>query len=320
MDLVIRQHIIDAPILSIIEFINVNSKGKYFSKSKVDEKEDYISVQCPFHKDGKEEHPSCSIYTNKTSNEIVYGTYHCFTCGAKGSLVSLVSYTLGCSVSQAENLLISKFSGTIRAKGIDELIDGRIDLSTTVKKDVISESILEKYNQYHPYMSERKLTPEVIRTFKVGYNSEKKCLTFPIWDVSGNLCMITERSVERKRFYIPHCKNKPVYLLNYIKDNSITEVTVVESQLDALTLWSWGIPAIALLGTGSKYQYELLKKSGIRVYHLAFDGDSAGRKGAEKFVRNMPSWVFTDVVAIPDGMDVNDCTEEQYKNLKISCI
>ena len=81
-------------------------------------------------------------------------------------------------------------------------------------------------------------------------------------------------------------------------------------------MWTWGIPAIALIGTGSSEQYKILNKSGIRSYILAFDGDVAGEVGANKFVLNIKNSMIRQV-QIPKGKDVNDLTFEQFKELKI---
>lgn len=74
-------------------------------------------------------------------------------------------------------------------------------------------------------------------------------------------------------------------------------------------------PAVALLGTGSKQQYEILRNTPIHNYVLCLDGDDAGRKGTERFIKNMNSDVFISVKQIPQGKDVNDLTREQFDTL-----
>lgn len=101
-------------------------------------------------------------------------------------------------------------------------------------------------------MWKRHLTREVVDRFRIGYDKEKDAITFPVWDEKGNLVMITERSVTSKKFYIPSNTEKPVYLLNEVLKCGYNKVYVVESQINCLTLWSWGYPSIALFGTGSK--------------------------------------------------------------------
>ena len=89
----------------------------------------------------------------------------------------------------------------------------------------------------------------------------------------------------------------------------------MESQINALYLWSLGIPAVCLFGTGTPYQYELLNKSGIRVYTLYFDGDIAGQKGAARFIKNIRKDVLVNVCHLPEGKDVNDLSLEEILNL-----
>ena len=145
-------------------------------------------------------------------------------------------------------------------------------------------------------------------------NKDTKCLVFPVWDENNNLVMLTRRSVESKKFIIPPDTEKPVYLLNYINRLGIKDVAVTESQINALTLWSIGIPAIALFGTGSKKQYEILNKSGIRTYYLFFDGDEAGDKGRARLRKNVKGKMIIDL-EIPEDKDVNDLTKEEFLEL-----
>ena len=131
--------------------------------------------------------------------------------------------------------------------------------------------------------------------------------------------MITKRSVNSKQFYLDKDKEKPIYLMNFIKKNNIKEVTVVESQINALTLWCWNIPAIATFGCNiTKHQFDILNKSGIEHYYLAFDGDAAGKKGIKKFINNMREDVLIDIIEIPNSKDVNDLSEEEFNKLKIT--
>ena len=77
-DLVINNKIIDAPMLDILRQLRKElTNGKL--KDIID-KHDNIIVTCPHHKDGMENHPSCSVYCGEDAN-IEYGSVHCFTCG-----------------------------------------------------------------------------------------------------------------------------------------------------------------------------------------------------------------------------------------------
>ena len=229
-------------------------------------------------------------------------------------LYNLVSTCLEVDENTAKSWLVERYSSAI-VKYQDILQP--IILKDNLANKYIDESILNKYNYYHQYMFDRGLTKEVIRKFKIGYDKETNSLTFPVWDERGGLIGVTKRQVDTKKFIIPENIDKPIYLLNYIKSEGITKVYVCESQLNALTLWTWGYPAVALLGTGSSKQYDILNRSGIRDYVLCFDGDEAGYKGRNRFIKNIKNDVLISSKRIPQDKDVNDLSKEEFDNLEI---
>ena len=312
MDLVINKKLINEKIPVILDTIRRETGFKFFKQVKPGNSDNY-SCTCPFHKDGQENHPSCQVFAGDHSAETEYGYFHCFTCGTNAHLYEAVGYCFGESAEFGKEWLVERFGNTF-VQYVDTLTDIIIDKP---KEEFLDESILNQYAYYHPYMWQRKLSKEVVDKFKVGYNQKTNCIVFPIWDERGNLKMTTERSVVSKNFYIQEDIDKPVYLLNYIIKEHHTTCYVVESQINALTLWSWGLPAVALIGTGSSKQYPKLNKSGVRNFILAFDGDEAGDRGIERFKRNIRDDVMVSVVKIPRGKDVNDLTEEEFRNLKI---
>ena len=200
----------------------------------------------------------------------------------------------------------------------------RIDWSTetVMRADFISfknpsfENItLDSYQNWHPYMQQRKLSKNVCEKFDIKYDPKSECIVFPVKDVKGKLKFLTRRSIKSKKFIIDKDIDKEVYLLYNIIKEGVKEVIVTESQINCLTCWSYNLPSIALLGTGTEYQYELLKKSGIIHYILCFDGDEAGRKGRDKFIKNLGDNVFITVVNLPEGKDVNDLNKEEFIQL-----
>ena len=183
------------------------------------------------------------------------------------------------------------------------------------KKEYLDESILDQYKYHSNYWLSRGISDEIAEKFELGYDTENDMVVFPIRDEKGKLSMLTKRSTYTKFFQIDENKEKPVYLLYYCIRNCIDKVIVCESQINALTAWTWGYPAIALIGTGSGSQYRTLKKSGIRQYVLALDGDKAGRLGTQRFIQNMPKDVLISIKRMPEGKDLNDLTKEQFDSL-----
>lgn len=263
-----------------------------------------INVPCPVHSGGLESHPSCYINDE--------GIWHCFTCGAKGHIDGFIANCLDITNSQAQEWLASKFDYDLLG---DELELLPIEFTSKPQVKALDESILNTFQSFHPYMVKRKLDRDICEKFKVKYDEKSESIVFPVWDEKNNLVMFTRRCVNNKRFDIDKGVEKPVYLLNFIENEGIKDVVVCESQINALYSWSLGHPAIALFGTGTSNQYNILNKSGIRHYILALDGDNAGKKGIERFTKNIRKDVFVDVLAIPDGKDLNDLTKEEVNKL-----
>lgn len=317
MDLVIRHRRITTPIKTILQTLRVETGNHYF-KDIIDKGKEVL-CSCPFHKDGLETRPACTVL-NDNSYDLEYGTFNCFACKESGKLSKLVGKCLspdgGDWTSIGEDWLVDKF-GDIYV--VESEILPEINLSP--KKLYLNPDILNVYEYSNPlaidYLTKkRKISKEVVDYFKIGFDKTDKCVTFPCWDERNNLVGIFKRSIYGKYFHIPNITPKPVYLLNEVMKNNFIDVVVCESQINCLTCWSWGFPSIALFGTGSDEQYRLLRRSGIRSYLLAFDGDSAGRSGRERFIKNMDKNVFISYVDVPEGKDVNDLTLEQFLTLE----
>lgn len=306
MRLVINNREISEPIENILKELKKETNKDIFRD--IINKGDNIAVTCPIHKEGRERHPSCYIY-NKTDGDCEYGTIHCFTCGYKASLSKMISDVLDISPEESNQWLVDNFGNTFITK-----IDFDTDISLKQEKQkYMDESILDKYDYYHPYMWKRKLTKEVVDQFRVGYDKELQAITFPVWDIKNHLITVTKRSVNTKRFYIDKDIEKPVYLLNFIIGYGLTKVCITEAQIDALTAWTFGYPCIATIGSPSTKQINEINKSGIRHLILMFDNDVAGKRFSEKLKRSIRDDIFISEVKFPHNVkDINDLTIDQF--------
>ena len=299
----------------------------YFSKGYKDSG-DYYMVQCPYHKMGQEKHPSAQFRKSD-------GLFYCHGCKESHSFQSVIYHCLEVS---GRSWLLNNFDGS-------ESENREIQFDWPVEKEekhvYVDKSVLAEYRYTHPYMYERKLNLETIRKFDIGYDADytmtkvvdgKKvsrhigeCITFPNKDVDGNILFIARRAIHTKFFHYPEDVDKPVYGLYEIYREmrhgvKIEEVYVCESMIDALTLWSWGKYAIALNGTGSSKQYEIIRNSSLRYLILATDNDDAGRKAREKFRANVKNKFIQEIDYASYGKckDINDMTEEQFNSANIT--
>ena len=308
----IRNKVITEPIINILYQAKrelTNGKLKDIQKAH----DANILISCPCHKDGYEKHASCRVLADETCEELEAGYAYCFSCGYSAPFAQVIGDLFNEDKAFGEEWLVERFGNTFVEQ--EEFLQEIVLDKPTVKKEYLDEASLIPFDFYHPYMWKRKLSKEVVDRFRVGYDKERDAITFPVYDDRHRLVMVTARSVNSKRFWIPKDVDKPVYLLYDILERGVQTVYVCESQINALTARTWGLDAVALFGTGSEKQYNTLKKSGIRNYILLFDGDEAGRKGAMRFKKNMPPDVFITDVRLPAGKDVNDLTYDEVMNL-----
>lgn len=314
MEYVIKGKVIDSDADTVLADINKASNRKYFNKIKPSN-DDWVLTQCPFHKDGQENHPSFGVFKNREGDR-TFGSYHCFTCHETGDLVHLVSHCLDMDLEEATQWLIDKYGNIFIEKQLNLPF---IDLNRTqaIKPTTyMDESILNNYNYLHPYMFKRKLTKEVIAKYKIGYDRETDSITFPMWDEANHLIAVNKRHTKFKKYDLQASRFKAVYLLNFALMEKATHVYVCESQINALTLATYGLTAIALCGTGSSKQYQILRNCGIKNFTLCLDGDDAGRVGTTKFIKNVcDSTYLVDIIDIPEGKDVNDLSEDEFFSL-----
>ena len=277
---------------------------------------DNIQVTCPVHNNGQERKPSCGIRTTEEEGKEV-GQCHCFTCGYTASLPIFISNCFGKfdGGNYGKKWLLKYFSGTDEINNRKSIINFCRTKNAKKLVQCISEEELESYRYIHPYMYKRGLTDEIIEKYDIGYDKNTDCITMPIRDESGKTLFFCRRSVKSKFFSYPEGVEKPIYGI-YELPKDCKEIVVCESVFNALTCVKYGKPAIALLGTGNKYQMEQIKQLPVRRIILGFDGDEAGDNAVIRFKKNVTNKIVHQY-EIPRGKDINDLTKEEFDNLRI---
>jgi DNA primase len=94
-------------------------------------------------------------------------------------------------------------------------------------------------------------------------------------------------------------------------------VVVCEGQIDALTCWSYGVPAVALFGVGSSEQYKVLNSTGIRNWVTFFDNDDAGRKATNRFNKMIRKDTLVTNLSFGNinKKDINDLTIQEFDQI-----
>lgn len=310
MQIRIRNRIIAAPVIDILK----QAKSELTNGKLADIQDKHngnLIVSCPVHKNGLERNASCMVLTD-TDVDLEAGFAHCFTCGYNAPMKQFISDLFDEDEEFGEDWLIERFGHTLVSS--QTFVDNPIELNVKKEKTFLDPSVLTQYDYYHPYMWYRKLTQEVVDRFRIGYDSLREAITFPVYDEHNRLVMVTARSVNTKRFWIPKGVDKPVYLLNDLINRNITSAFITEAQLDALTAFSWGYPTIATMGSPSKQQIQTINKSGIRSLVAIFDNDESGRR----FTNIVKSMLSKDILfesfnwANISHKDINDFSKEEF--------
>lgn len=295
-----------------------------------------IQVQCPFHGNGQERHPSAGIRKSD-------GVFHCFSCDARHTLPEVISYCFGQNDVLGKwgmRWLLRNFSAT----SIEERKDVKIDFgrNTSTNKDssmdssdtdklisVVSEQELYGYRYYHEYWKERGITEDwLIELFDLGYDIKTKCITFPMHDENGNCVFVARRSVKTKYFNYPSDVEKPLYGLHELKQYFMQQhegisdfyygaykLYITESMIDCLLLWQSGRYAVALNGLGSDKQLKLLKTLPVRQYVLATDNDAKGLEARERLRTALTNKLITEIDFPPYRKDVGECTRKEIDDI-----
>lgn len=288
-----------------------------------------IQTNCPFHKNGQERKPSFGI--NKST-----GSAHCFTCGWSGDLTTLISELFGKmdGGTFGKNWLLKRYNSVevetrpnvlegfygrdnFNNRNIHNILGSKQPIQSFDESERqyrrITEEELDRYRYTHPYMYKRGLTDEIIERFDIGYDRERKEITFPVADLSGTVRFIAGRSVKSKFFRLPKRFDKPVYLGYEFVSGRYKVAYITESFLNCLTCWKYDQPAMAMIGTGNRRQYDILNNLPVREYILAFDPDEAGRKATERFRKNVHGKIIREVQYQESDKDINDLQEDFFK-------
>lgn len=272
-----------------------------------------IMTTCPFHKNGQERKPSFGI-----SKDMIC---HCFACGWSGMLDDVISLCFGyddCGFYGTQWLTKNFVTVSIEQRKPIEL--DMVRNKPLEVKQYITEEELDSYRYYHPYMYKRGLTNEIIERFDIGFDSNSNCITVPVTDLNKNVVFIARRSVQGKFFSYPSGSEKPVYCGDRCMECSPqTPIIVTESVFNTLTCWKFGKPSVALFGTGSRSQYEILKRLPAKKLILALDPDDAGERGTKKLIEHLKGHKILTRLQIPSGQDLNDLDEKILELKEIFC-
>lgn len=245
----------------------------------------YSFVLCPFH---TERTPSCQVWHNPHQQKFI-GSFKCRGCGAHGGWNKIAEHfgfptwsnkptldvphlnfgntdesLLGEQSSKKETLKLFKLGGlAAQYAGLskDSWRGFSFEFLSSLNAKI---AMVEETKRYYLYL------PVIIKGTTRGYIKAlpKKVDNYPSYlNAPGGWGI--------KYGLFPYD-----YSVALMKEKGLGTLVLVEGPRDALRLLSYGIPALAILGTQSwsKWKVRLLEFSGAKRLNLMLDGDLAGRK------------------------------------------
>lgn len=290
----------------------------------ITKKKGWVLGECPLalwrHKSGKDSNPSFGMYVKPRRTSYA----HCFSCGYKGSLMDLVM-ELKRNIGQDKHDYDFKSALKILA---DEDAESGLELAYYEEEEekdpnqifYFSEQWLSTFvcvshfEEAVHYLEERGVPEYLYKELGLVYDSDEKRVCFPIRDNKSRLVGLHGRVIDNK-LSPPYRMYTDTYPLTGGNNNPQCwygeewvdfdyPVVMVESVFDLLRVCQVYPNVVSPLRAGLDNNKLKRMQDCLHVITM-FDGDDAGRKGA-----NQISQYFTDIpvknIELPEGTDPGD--------------
>ncbi|PEM08517.1 toprim domain-containing protein [Bacillus wiedmannii] len=226
----------------------------------------------------------------------------------KGNIVKLIAFFEDLMYEEAEDLLLEGYNvGYVES---DELeLDFSLDMD---EYKTFGREELKPYLFYHKaYLMKRGISEEIAKRFIVGYDPKTNAMAFLWRDFKGKVINVKFRTIQGKKFFYldggQQIKNHLFGLYDVHKEGTKTAY-IVESEIDALYLWSHGFPAAAIGSSHmSDVQRRLILQSNIETLVIATDNDAAGERLRRQIKRELGGYMELKDLKLPNYVkDVND--------------
>lgn len=254
-----------------------------------------------------------AFHANLTRN-----VFHCFACGAGGSVLDFVAAMDRCSLREAA-LKLACQAGDVATAAVGP------SQRVTEKRKPLSPLgfALRGVDCAHPYLATRGIAKATAERFGMGFYGGPGIfsgrLVIPIHNQRGELVAYCGRALDgtqpRYRFPSGFPKSEIVFNLHRAAAAGQQTVVVVEGFFDCLKLHQAGIAAVALMGAAlyPSQQHALLQH--FRSLILMLDGDAAGRRATAHIAAQLRPHLPVRVVDLPDPVQPDQLATETIREI-----
>ncbi|WP_172423192.1 toprim domain-containing protein [Paenibacillus larvae] len=295
-------------------YIDVLYELEQFDWRNVRPAVDSFIASSPFRTD--DDTPSFFVDLREYSD--YYGCWHDFGGTdpewTSGNFTKLLSFLMDVTYEEADDYLRRKYGNDEQQ---ETPVLRRVRLSAEEeKKPALNAELLKQYRHDHPYLASRCISAEVQREMQTGYCPSKNAVTIPWFGPNGQLLNIKYRSVTGKKFWYAK-GGRPikdlVYGIDYIYRYRCRRAAIVEAEIDALTLMSAGVPAVAAGGgVINKEKAAVIIRSPIEEIFVMSDHDDVGQALKREVIRMLGGDLRVGVAGFPKRYkDVNEAVQAE---------
>lgn len=174
--------------------------------------------------------------------------------------------------------------------------------------------ILDRYkiSAALPYLSGRGISGPVQRLMRIGFDRARNAVVIPWFNADGTLGAIKYRKIDDKVFWYER-GGRPIremlYGIDVVHARRLRKIALVEAEIDAMTLMSAGIPAIATGGSTSwnALKRDMLLRSPAQEIVLLRDNDAPGRAWRNRIANDLRDRIALSIAVLPTRFkDAND--------------
>jgi DNA primase len=276
---------------------------------------DQYRGRCPIHRgEGPE-----AFHANLSRN-----IFHCFSCGAGGSVLDFISAIDGCSLREAALRLQQE---TFPA-GETAIPCGKQLVTKKGATPAPLRFALRGVDTAHAYLMTRGIARSTAQEFGVGVYSGAGIfsgrLVIPIHNQHGVLVAYCGRAVDGStpRYRFPPGFAKSELLFNFHRAAAAHKpaVVVVEGFFDCLQLYQAGVRSVvALMGSALYESQQRLLLERFRQVILMLDGDAAGRRATIEIAARLRPHCPVQVIDLASDLQPDQMTSQQIRSVLWPC-
>lgn len=308
---------------AVLSDIGVDVKG---------ETDTNLLALCPFHRNT--DSPSFSVAKDT-------GLYLCFSpvCDERGTLPKLVAAMTKANPFVVQRIIRNRETSRQPIdKQVADLLDSNEELPS-FSQDTMNRLVDDLWgSKGEKYMVEkRKLTPQVLAHFGVGYSIRNDLITIPLHDWNGKLVGVIGRSTEGKRFKNSDKLPTSKTFFNVHRAKKLPgPLVIVEASITAMKIHQAGHPKVVATNGGffTEYHRQMIDRYFDELIIMTDDdnpddhrtplcrkcentclGHNPGRALGEKIIKDLPNkrirWgSYSHHVIYPNGAKDPDVLED----------